>query len=67
MSGDDHRQAVVLMIVRFGVLVNKQQARAVEKVLLALLNLLQFAEQIGKFLDVPAADVAHDPLAVRTI
>ncbi len=64
MTRDDQRQAVVLVVVGFGMLVNVDDRGAVEQVAVAFRSRLQLAEQIRELFDVPAADVAHDALAV---
>src|SRR4051794_23406908 len=64
MSRNDHREPVVLMIVRFRMLVYVNKAGTIEYVAVAFGSRFQFAEKISELLDVPPADVAHDALPV---
>ena len=58
MSRDDHGQAVVLVFVGLGVLVHEEQAAVVKQGAIPFRYGLQARQEIGEFLDVPAADVA---------
>ena len=61
-TGEDERQAVVLVRVRLGVLVRKHDAGVIEQRPVPFRHCLHPPQQIREFLDVPAADVAHDAL-----
>jgi len=56
-------QAVALVGISFGVLVDVQRAGVIEERAVAFGNRLELGQEVGELLDVPAVDVAHDPLA----
>src|SRR2546421_908720 len=64
-AGDEHRETVALVRVGFGVLVHEHARGVVEQVAFAFGNRLQALEHVGKLLDVPPGDVAHDALLLR--
>src|SRR5207247_6666039 len=67
MTGDNHGMTVVLMRVSFGVLVRVNQAAMIEQRPVALGYGLQLGDQVRELLDVPAADITHNPLAFDTV
>src|SRR4029077_16613944 len=64
-AGDQHGQAVALMWIGLGVLVHVHAAGVIEKVSIALGCGLHALQEVRKFLDVPAGDVAQNTLLLR--
>ena len=62
MARKDRHQAVVLVGVGFGVLMDVHQAAMIEYGPFPLGYRFQLADEIRELLGVPSADVAQDPL-----
>ena len=67
VSGDDHRQAVVLVGVGLGMLVDHYQSGVVEQVAVAFRRRFHLRDQIRELLNMPAADVAENAHAARRL
>ena len=65
MAGRNHGKAGILVGVGLGVLVDVERAGVIEQAAAAFGNRLELGQEVGKFFDVLAVDVAHDPLAFR--
>ena len=61
----DHGQSRVLVRIGLGVLVHEQGARVIEQRAVPFGNRLQSGDQVGELLDMPAVNIAHDPLSGR--
>src|SRR4051812_7755703 len=66
-SGNDHRQAAVLVRIRLGVLMDIHQAGVVEEIAFAFRNGLQLRDEVRKLLHVPLADVTQDALSFHAV
>jgi hypothetical protein len=64
VSRHESDQTIVLVEVRFSVLVQVEKAAVVQQRAVALRDGLEPGDEIGKFLYVPAADIAHNALCV---
>ena len=60
VAGEDEGEVVVFVGVGFGVLVEESDDGVIEKRSFAFADGFEFAEEVGEFVDVPAADIAKD-------